>query len=409
MHGGKPACLTMSETRSAADKPTGDLSVGRLSVGRRVQFALGLCGLVVALAYVGSVVVRAYAYYRDLSSGKYVWSAPAHVPHPTMGYVTAPNVEGVMRFGRDAEIPLRHDARSMRVPAANLPQPPETGPRIMAFGDSWTYGYRCPAEDVYVERVAAALDGRAINAGVSGYGLAECVLRARLAIPEHRPDIVLVQTSPWLIQRSLSPIQKGLAGLKARPHFGKGGDGSIEILPPVFETVFWDLPLYRYMQRGEHRPGFATFLRQVGWRRVSRDDLHLLQYRVQQRWGTLADLPDDRLAVLRLALGEIAAVCAQNDAQMIVLYMWWPLDGQPDFVEADLGLPEAQVVNVTGALLAELPEPRLAAYEGSYAFRHGNPPRKVDGHPNPDAHAAMAAVIVDALGGAGISGRQSAP
>jgi hypothetical protein len=88
-------------------------------------------------------------------------------------------------------------------------------PLLLFLGDSFTYGACCTAEESFAYRCAHQLDASYIDAGAGGYGFAQMLLLARTLIPRYRPDAVIVQRSPWLLQRSMSPF--------APSHFGKIG------------------------------------------------------------------------------------------------------------------------------------------------------------------------------------------
>lgn len=74
-------------------------------------------------------------------------------------------------------------------------QPPNlspTGKKALACGDSFTYGCGVPDDETWPYYLAAATGWRVTNAGVSGYGLDQIVLRLEKVIPDIQPDLVII-------------------------------------------------------------------------------------------------------------------------------------------------------------------------------------------------------------------------
>ncbi len=65
-------------------------------------------------------------------------------------------------------------------------------PTVLACGDSFTYGCGVGEGESWPDYLAAATGWRVVNAGVSGYGLDQIVLRMEKIIPKTRPDIVIL-------------------------------------------------------------------------------------------------------------------------------------------------------------------------------------------------------------------------
>lgn len=72
------------------------------------------------------------------------------------------------------------------------PNGSSSGPTVLACGDSFTYGSGVSAGESWPDFLAAATGWRVINAGVSGYGLDQVVLRLEKVIAEIRPDLVII-------------------------------------------------------------------------------------------------------------------------------------------------------------------------------------------------------------------------
>ncbi len=81
--------------------------------------------------------------------------------------------------------------------------------RIVAFGDSLTFGYNIPQADSYPNQLQKKLDGagynyKVINQGVSGDTTADGLLRVRAAL-SYEPDLVLLEFGANDFLKSQSP------------------------------------------------------------------------------------------------------------------------------------------------------------------------------------------------------------
>jgi lysophospholipase L1-like esterase len=96
-------------------------------------------------------------------------------------------------------VPIRINARGLRDDEIAVPKPPGTS-RILAIGDSVTFGFGVRAEETYVKRLEARLRaanpvGRRIevvNAGVGATGLDYYLYALETRGPRLQPDLVLV-------------------------------------------------------------------------------------------------------------------------------------------------------------------------------------------------------------------------
>jgi hypothetical protein len=259
------------------------------------------------------------------------------------------------------------------------------------------------AEEVYPHLVADALSGEAMNAAVSGYGLAQMLLLARELIPRHGPDYVLVQYGDWLVARSRTHIAPSLLGRVPCPYFYRSDDGRILVQRPVFSTRLFALPVWKYSDERRGAGDYLSFLVQVGLPLNLWEDASLSLKALRQLAGGVPEPAQEEAAVVRAAYGEMAALSEANGAKMIVV-----IAGQvsADATRAQLEvLDGVQVVDVAAALWRELNADRPGAgaatmddYLKAYGHWFGSPPKLVDWHPNPSAHAIIAREIVGAIG-----------
>lgn len=118
------------------------------------------------------------------------------------------------------DVVFRHDQLGLRIP--------ETGRRpgsksILFLGCSYTHGLGVRAEETYPEIVASAMDARCYNGAVSGWGFAQMAIRARLLSVSLRPDIVIVQRSPWLAERASQKYRDVEKGSLPVPYYVASG------------------------------------------------------------------------------------------------------------------------------------------------------------------------------------------
>ena len=130
------------------------------------------------------------------------------LPRPDL-YVEDPNVGKRMRpgwSGSEFEAPVTINSKGLRNPEIPY-QKPEGSYRILALGDSWTFGFRMNEPDAYPRqmetllRAAAAKRGdmrkiEVINAGVVGYSTDQEAAYLASEGWKYSPDLVLVNYYP---------------------------------------------------------------------------------------------------------------------------------------------------------------------------------------------------------------------
>ncbi len=175
----------------------------RASAGARhglhatLTLALGVLFALVA----GEVAVRVWR-GRLLS-----WSSPRHdmlrllrsaypaVHDPLLGWAPRPGFRGQDNaWGTRVTI----DARGLRAHAAVVP---DEGARLLALGDSFTFGDEVDDDDTWPARLERRLGRRVWNAGVFGYGLDQMVLRAERLLDAHAFSGVVLAFVPDDIER----------------------------------------------------------------------------------------------------------------------------------------------------------------------------------------------------------------
>ncbi len=350
-------------------------------------------------AWSGSVVVRGRALYEALGPGFRGWRGSVHGSDPVLGLRLVPGGRGAETFPIGPDVPSRIDADGFRVPLETPAGRERRRPRVLALGCSFTYGSACLAEDVFCERVARALDGTALNAGLCSGGAAQMLLLAERLIPLHEPDLVLVQYSPWLMERSQQAFAPTFFGHIPVPRFVRGAAG-IELRPPAGDTIAFDLPVAEHAGTAAERGGLASFLARVAFPLFAHDDRLALRSWFSARFAS-AEPSATAEEIERHVYPRILELCRAGGARMVVVWLEGkPLGASWDLpdVVAELDVP---VAIGTKRMIDELPVKTREEFTRAYTHMRGDPPVCVDGHPNPRAHALIAAEVLATLGAGG--------
>jgi hypothetical protein len=221
------------------------------------------------------------------------------------------------------------------------------------------------------------------------------ILARRLAV-EHRPDYLLVQYSPWLLQRAVSPFAPSYFGKLTNPYFYEDGDG-FSLHPPVFPTVLFDYPISDYRTSEASASELFAFVSEVGFPLLVREHLGMISYRARRLLRILPRPSHDYEAVIRAAYTEIAEIAAAQHARMFVVL----LDDAGERAYFPGAEPNApfEVIDAQGALLSRLHAPTPRAFLRQYAHWRGDPPQLVDVHPNSKAHAIIAEAVLEGIRG----------
>lgn len=388
---------------------TGSASTSRprpqLTTRKKILFSGVLTGLVVTLLYGGSLVWRSAVLYHQLRSGSYGWQGKAHLGDPLLGHVAAPQSKAFQLLPSSEPVPTFFDEHGFRVPAKASGRRQPAGfseedtasvpPRILFLGCSHTYGYGCRAEETFAQRSADALGAVCLNAGVSGYGLAQMLVQAKMLIPRYEPDYVVVQYSPWLVERSTQFYSPSNFGKVPCPYFAVNEEGKPYVRRPLFESILFDLPVDRYRRSPGGVGNAASFLLHVGAPMLLHDDYHAVASALNRALGVTPPPLTDHRRIVDYAYGEIATLCRRHGSSMVIVDM--PFGVETTDPELFASLPEVPVVDAHRELLERLPEETDAAFKRAYCHWRGEPPVCVDYHPNAKEHRIIAGTITRSL------------
>jgi hypothetical protein len=141
-----------------------------------------------------------------------------------------------------------HDALVGYVPRPDGLRPTEEAPGVpvLAVGDSYTYGEEVGDDETWPAHLERLANRRVLNAGVSGYGFDQSVLRAEQLAAQRRPSAIVVSFIPDDIRRTEMRRQWGAE----KPYFDFKDDGlvlrNVPVPPrpdPSTTLTFWQRTL----------------------------------------------------------------------------------------------------------------------------------------------------------------------
>lgn len=320
------------------------------------------------------------------------WSQAAYRHDKILGAFPITNQTFTHNLQHGESIPVRFDTNGFRVPVSDGDR--TTGakrPMLLFLGCSFTHGYGVYAQNTFAEIIASHFGGTALNAGISGGGLSQMVLRARKEIPRQKPDVVVVQDSPWLAERGCTPFVTNLLGTFyiTRPYYAKTSERLSIELPP-FNAV--PLPQRGQKSVREHllQDWFRILVQFV------RGDLQATGFYLQQLFGLRPKPATDLDAVREDGLREIASLCEQNGAQLVIVRIPRP-PGEKVDAPTFAAPAGAILIDTQPALLSILSDQTEQGWLQQYAFWRGTPARIVDRHPNALMHRAIAWAVIQGL------------
>jgi len=178
--------------RTALGVWTPSLGLGRLAVVALALLVGGELGLRIAHRGFAASLLEPWTERR-------VWSA---IREPGTDGRLRPIPTGAASWRLEpgaARIEYRLDADGFRIGA---PVPADAACRVLAIGDSHTFGYGVAADDAWPPRLAAVLRTSAapatvVNAGLAGGGIADEAAWLADALPAAQPQVVVITLSPW--------------------------------------------------------------------------------------------------------------------------------------------------------------------------------------------------------------------
>lgn len=352
------------------------------------------------LVYLGFAAERAARVYGALTDPQRAFRGQVHRPDPELGFAPVPGAIGADVFRDAPEVPVRYDRDGFRVPLAAADAKPRPRPLVMALGCSFTFGQGVLAEHTFAHLVGKELGGSSINAGVCGYGLAQMLLVARRDLERFRPDVVLLQYSPWLARRSVATrAPSAMVGEVPTPYFS-GEPRRLILEPPRFlARAFTTISGPSDHAEEWSWSGLVAFLLLQGIPRVVHDQVRGVFEHAEVVLGRVAPPAPNPAGVEKVVVPQIAALAKRSGATVVVVALG--SGSKSERVPRGVRRSGAIVVDANAALRRQLSAPSEEAYQAAYWQERGTPPVR-DAHPNERAHEVVARAIVRALERSGV-------
>ncbi len=362
--------------------------------------------IILKLAISGIVIVASlillvsfyfsYLHWVNIKTGSTGWIGSVHKLDAVLGYVPIPYSNGMMILSQDVKIPVHYDCNGFRIPSEGLPSqlgsPTNHVDSLLALGCSFTFGFGVPSEHTYCSQLSKKIGAIPLNAGRCSYGLAEMVTLARELIPAFEPKTVLVQYSPWLVDRSRLRYAPSFFGLLPHPYFVSGPEGSIKIRRPDFMSAIFDsdMDVFRFS-----RPIFSDFLNFSLNRKfpsIAHDVRHSSLVRLKESLALLPTPEQDTEKIVRFAYREIESICSRHGSSMVIVVLG--VDNTLTIVPESFKKLKSKTVDSQAVLIGRLKTGSTEEYAKAYYHWGRNPSVVIDRHPNIRAHEIIAESVL---------------
>ena len=366
--------------------PRGNSRLGGSAILVNAALAAGsiiLAVVVVALVSRGGFTRKArqfhkqiVTYHKLLTSSR--WPAGSYQYDEHAGFKLTPAYSGLMK---DKSFHVKTHRLGYRIPEHAAPDLVEPG-GILSVGCSFTFGDRVEAEETFSHLTAGHFKVQSYNYGVCSYSYASVIgqleeLENSGILGRLRPSILVLGAGDWLVERSLKPFYP-TAGLQfGFPYIGKSGD-RLELQPA--SEYYSTKHLYRLVaDYAEDEDGaeltLGRYLRLISISpRVSKANL--------DHWRFVMPAVSSK-ELYDFVLGRIIGILGKTpDTRIVVL--WMPVSD----AAIDAGLSES-VKGLKNVLLVD----GLAALKKARVSREACYER----HPAPEAHAAYAQALIEAI------------
>jgi len=379
--------------RSTQALRNSDFKVKRSTI-IKIIYSLFLLSLVAIFlgVYGRSLYLRSKQLYNYAKQERRGWSGSVFQSDRELGFKAKAGASGSHTFSLGEDLPMRFDRNGFRV-RVNLSEGEYKRPYVLALGCSFTYGDACLAEDTFPHLVAQALGGTELNAGLCSYGLSQMMILARRLIPEYQPEYILFQYSPWLLNRSTRKFAPTRFSFAPNPYYIDIEDGSVDLHPPVFTCYSVDLSPWRDSPKSFS--DFISLFSKIGIPLLLHDDFNLLLFKIKSALSWFPEPSERQEVIMTAAYREIKELAEKFNSRLIIVglgHLEDPMVMPPPLREMGL-----TTVNCHAELLSRLDEPTEYAYCRAYAHYRGDPPTRVDRHPNPAAHRIIADSILEVI------------
>lgn len=236
-----------------------------------------------------------------------------------LGYAPIPNTSGLHTYhasGLNIKIPAVTDEEGHRTYQRKY----EIGndSLILFLGCSFTWADYSIAEESFAYLTASQMHSPYVNAGVSGYGLAQMYILAGQLIPQKKPKTVVVQYSPWLIDRATSAFTPTFFGTRFSPYF-VNIDGKDSLVYPFYFSCLDEVPFEYYKTSKAGRLDKIAFLKDVAYPVIMKSSFQRRIFNLKKALGILPEPNEDKQGVEKYFYTYISDLCQKNNCKMVVL------------------------------------------------------------------------------------------
>ncbi len=364
-----------------------------------IQYGLILTGTL-GLSFAAILFFQCYKYWVILTSNSVGWIGHVHTEDVPLGYVPIPKSSGAMILSDGTTIPVFYDSRGFRTDSEKITGPPPNSTKqlnyILGLGCSFMFGFGVQEKATFCNLTADALGMIPLNAGRCSYGLAEMLILARQLIAEFKPEIVLVQYSPWLAERSQQRYASTFCGLLPHPYFVGERGPTLRIHRPDFESMIFkrDFAAFRTSDSGPW--DLLNFTINLGFPIVFHDLWNSGLVRLRESLKLVPQPSKCTEDIISRVYSEIASICSHFGCKMFVVVLGSNSQA-PDIPESFSKL-DCSIVNAQLELIDRLESITKDEYARNYFHWGGIPPRVIDTHPNARAHKIIAEGVAKVIG-----------
>ena len=372
---------------------------GKITLKRRWVGQLVLLVAMVAVGFVAYIKSKTDQFYEAIKEPSRGWYGAVHVADPHLGYAPNPGVQGYHTFQDSTFLPMKWNEEGFRVPVdAPLPGNDQS-PLILFLGCSFTYGDAVPAEAAFAHQVADSLGYRYINAGVCGYGLAHMYLRGQELIEKYQPDYVVLQHSPWLIDRGVRQYAPSYHTVVTSPYLTLA-EGQLQAHDPPFMPAVYRLPVdeYKYAERGYG--DYLSFAWRVGYPIGFYEFFHQYWTAFRIKLGMAAAPNEGKDSEIeRQAYAALVLAIEKQGGTPILLSLSNNKNKGPATRALAQAVGVSRVANADSVLTAALADSSEENYARAYQHWRviDGVEQKIDGHPNARAHTLIAQSLIDTI------------
>lgn len=317
---------------------------------------------------------------------------------PRLGYRGVPNARGNYEYyigdSINGKVPVILDSNGFRT--SSMPSKASMDSMDLYLGCSFTFGDYIKGEETFAYKTSGKLGHLPVNAGFSGYGLAQMWLLADSLIPRNSYRYVFIQLTDWLSDRAVKPNRTTIYGYKAVPYISLGPNGP-QINMPVYKSVFhrkareWHLLERSYGLK-------LLFTVTDGFKIEMVDYTRYLIAKAGMKLGFLQSPAKDRRAVEMSFYEHVVGLALKNGATPVLVRMSYLQEGAEPIIER---FRDSALIADTDKAANDSCRRKGMTYEQLYQLHHPHKSGGIhfDKHPNPAMTDLISDVILETLQG----------